>query len=247
MTIPFINIDQIIVQFDASIDAASVGISDFELTGIPGFNGDFSSGVIPSIDAATVGPNNTVVLELSQSLEAAELSLDVTASGITFDGQAGTNSMHDFVTLPGDANQDGVVNGGDLTDLTSRQNSFIFAGGTFLNFEFFSDVNGDAIINGTDLTEVVARQNSFIPISSPSTLASSSSLESNPTAENSQPEPIIESSSALNLSGSIDSYSASQDEFFEGKFNFGGGSEGFESSEFEDALVSDLAKINGNI
>ena len=246
VTVPWINIDQIIVQFDGLIDAASVDISDFELTGIPGFNGDFSPGVIPTIDAVTVGPNNTVVLDLSQSLEAAELSLDVSASGITFGGQAGTNSVHEFVALPGDANQDGIVNGGDLTDITSRQNSLIFAGGTFLNFEFFSDVNGDAIINGTDLTEVVARQNSFVSITSPSTLASSFSLESNLTAENPQPEPTIESSSVLSLSGSIDSNFASQDEFFEGEFNFGDGSEGFESSGFEDALVNDLA-TNGNI
>ena len=272
VSLPWINIDQLIVQFDSAIDASSVDTSDFTLSGIPGFNAGFLTAVIPTIDSASVGPNNTVVLELSQSLEIAQLTLDVNASGITFDGQAGSDTSRNFTALPGDTDQDGVnVNGGDLTDVTLRQGGQIFAGGSFLDYDFFSDVDGNGIINGTDLTAIVDRQSSQLaPTSSsisfsslspePETLpiqnsfvlsstelSTSFSSETDYNEETSSAKPAAESSSELSLSGSIESDPTSQDEYFEGELNFEeDGSDGFESSKFEDALINDLVKIRGN-
>ena len=248
LTVPWINIDQIIVQFDSAIDASSVDVSDFVLTGIPGFNSDFTLGDIPTIDTATVGPNNTVVLQFaaSQFLEPAQLFLDVNASGITFSGQAGSDTTEDFIALPGDANQDGIVNGADLTDIADRQGSLILPGDfTFLNYEFFSDVNGDAIINGTDLTEVVDRQGSLVLI--PSSTAASFSLDSDSTEDqNSRSKPVMERSRVLSLSGSIDSNFKSQDKYFAEEISFEEGkSEELESSKFDAALINDLVKVRG--
>ena len=218
------------------------------LTGIPGFNSDFTLGDIPTIDTATVGPNNTVVLQFaaSQFLEPAQLFLDVNASGITFSGQAGSDTTEDFIALPGDANQDGIVNGADLTDIADRQGSLILPGDfTFLNYEFFSDVNGDAIINGTDLTEVVDRQGSLVLI--PSSTAASFSLDSDSTEDqNSRSKPVMERSRVLSLSGSIDSNFKSQDKYFAEEISFEEGkSEELESSKFDAALINDLVKVRG--
>ena len=177
-TLPWINVDQIIVQYDSAIDPASIDISDFALTGTPGLNAGFVSASIPGITGASAGPNNTVVLDLGFYLEASNLNLAVNGTGLTSSGVAGTDSSVSFTALPGDSEQTGsIVNAADITEVVSRQNSLIFPGGTLFNYAAFSDVNGDQIINATDLQAIVDRQNSLVFSSLVSNFASNSELD----------------------------------------------------------------------
>ena len=150
-TVPWINVDQIIVEFNSDIDAVS--LDSFTLGGTPGFVGGVTPGVIPGITSVDVGPGgNTAVINLADFLQASEIDLQVNGAEIsTNSGNAfSTNDNFTFLALPGDAVQENssqfVVNSGDAQDVVNRQNSLVFLDGggmpaEFLNYEFFADLD----------------------------------------------------------------------------------------------------------
>ncbi len=66
---------------------------------------------------------------------------------VYFDFQAGTITIQN--RLPGDVNDDGEVNGKDLTRLCRY-----YAGYDVTINESNADVNGDGVVNGKDLTRL---------------------------------------------------------------------------------------------
>ena len=189
-TVPWINVDQFIVEFDAPIDAASLDAGDFGLVGTPvsGFNSDFSFGDVPNIVSVVAGPGgNTAIVTLDGFLEPAELNLQILGTGIDTPGSgsnvvAGVDNNYSFLALPGDANQGSssqfIINGADITEVVDRQNSLIFSGeGTFLDYSFFADLDGNGIVNGADLTASVDRQNSLVIPSTTSPVNGSSAKD----------------------------------------------------------------------
>ena len=213
-TLPWVNVDQLIVHFDMPVD--SVSASDFSLTGTPGVTvvgGMNFDGLIPNIvNATAVG--NTVVLDLAHSLQPAILNLAVNASGLTFGGVAGVDSNISFNALPGDVANDSntVTLPSDVVDLLGRLNAQITpGGGTSGPYTFRADLNGSNVINVGDLGGANGALNligdQLVPPSSSSSIFFASSNESiDKLNDEKQPAPTsITSSSSqnLDLAGSI--------------------------------------------
>ena len=164
-SVPWINVDQIIIEFDSAIDASTVSIADFDISGALGFGG----GPTPGILSAVAGPGNTVVLTLDGFLQAANVTLDIDSSGIqSTSGVSGVDSTFDFIALPGDsdmspANSFLTVNAADITDTVGRQFDIILPGNFATSgYEFFSDLDGNGSINAADVTAATVRQFDFV-------------------------------------------------------------------------------------
>ena len=173
-TLPWINSDTFVVEFDQTIDATSLDVSDFQLSLVPGSLGFEPMGAVltqvttaPAIMSAVPGPGgNTAILTLSSALRASHYLLDVNASGITFSSVAGTDFRYDFLSLPADADNMGMtVNSDDINDVASRSAAFaqIFgATGTFGPYSFRADLDGNNVINSDDVQAAVGLNFSLV-------------------------------------------------------------------------------------
>ena len=197
-TVPWVNVDQIIVEFDSPV--TGIDLSDFDLSGTLGFTDGVPS-VTPSILSAVAGPGNTAVLTLSGALQAANVTVQINASGIQSGSVSGVDTSYSFLALPGDSNNDNQVTGADTTEAASRQFQFI-APGEFAtaNYDFASDLNGDGFISGADVAAAEARQFDFVVPALPlPSVAAASSLAVNDDAEVSS---VIGEIEELSLAGS---------------------------------------------
>ena len=172
VNVPWINVDQIIVEFDSPIDSGSIDATDFGISGDLGFG----AGLTPDILSATAGPGNTVILTLDGFLEPANVTLDINGTGLQTSGVNGTDSSFSFVSLPGDTNSDNTVSPADIDSTVDRQFAFILPGNlSFGGYEFSSDLNGDGTISPADIDAATDRQFDFVlpSISGSSLLATS--------------------------------------------------------------------------
>ena len=156
-TLGWTNIDQIQIVFsqDVSVQQASLA-----LTGVSGGSYSFASFDYNEatftatwtlaaplaadklhIDLQSSGPAAVENLAGSGSTASGRIAVSHYPSG---NGTAGGDFNFAFNVLPGDANQDGVVNGLDIQQVASNWIQSSFAG----------DVNGDNVINGLDLNNV---------------------------------------------------------------------------------------------
>ena len=105
------------------------------------------------------GPDNTILVGLSDALLANEYNLEILGSQFTTNGVAGSNSSISFRVLPGDVVQDGAntVTTDDLYNAAFLVGEQIFDGFTSEDFSFRADVNGDNVINTTDIFAIAAR------------------------------------------------------------------------------------------
>ena len=159
INVPWINVDQIIVEFDAPIDSSSIDATDFDISGVLGFGG----GATPGILSATAGPGNSVILTLDGYLEPANVTLDINGTGLQTSGVNGTDSSISFVALPGDTNSDNTVSPADIDSTVDRQFAFILPGDfSFGDYEFSSDLNGDGTISPADIDAATDRQFDFV-------------------------------------------------------------------------------------
>ena len=165
-TVPWVNVDQIIIEFDSAIDASTISTSDFSISGLLGIG----AGATPGILSAVAGPGgNTVVLTLTDFLQPANVTLGIDSSGIqSTAGVSGVDSTFEFIALPGDADMSQptsflTVNAADITDIVDRQFEFILPGNfASSDYEFFADLNGDGVINAADITAATVRQFDFV-------------------------------------------------------------------------------------
>ena len=167
--LPWVNINQIIVQFDSV--PTNLLASDFSLTGVATENYSFTF----EFDTETL----QAVLTLPAAIESDKLRLLI-GTGLAIDEAA----VFEFNVLPGDANQNQSVFGDDL-DLV-RPNQFSFAGSP--TYPIFQDVNANGSIFGDDLDLIRPLQFSFLPfgdlppLAPPPAAAVSSSLASSEAA-----------------------------------------------------------------
>ena len=161
--IPWVNVNEIVVQFASAIDAASLDVFDFSLTGIPGsqFDPTQIDGSIPTITSATLDPSDpsAVRLTLSHFLEPAVIDVNISASGLTSNGTTGTDNSVQFRSLPGDINSsDRVLFGGDVTSILPRNGAQLGDA----DYDFRSDVDGSSRILFGDAAQVLARSGDFL-------------------------------------------------------------------------------------
>ena len=162
--VPYVNLNQIVVDFNQAVDVNSLDISDFVLTADPGFT--VLPGITPVINGVSVDASDptAVRVSLSSSLDAANYELEVNASGITFGGVAGSDFSQQFTVLPGDINDDAQVLIFDILPSITLIGSLIGDG----NYSLRSDLNGDGQILIFDLLQSLGRIGNFIaPTPSP--------------------------------------------------------------------------------
>ncbi|MEQ1825809.1 MAG: Ig-like domain-containing protein [Pirellula sp.] len=82
-TLPWVNMNQILVQFNENV-SASLDVGDFRLTSsIAGITADGSTAVIPTINNVQyINGSNVAVLTLSRSLDASTIILEVLSGGV---------------------------------------------------------------------------------------------------------------------------------------------------------------------
>ncbi|GAA5511055.1 hypothetical protein Rcae01_06568 [Novipirellula caenicola] len=174
MPLPWINLNEVVLRFDADV-SASISVNDFRVSGIAGVRTDETPGVIPQIES--VSASGTIVrVRLNQALDASQFTITAVSTGITdaqgntLDGEwtqasagqlvsgngvAGGDFSFRLNILPGDVNQDGIVNSTDSDSISGFSYSF---GNT--NYSIFRDVNGDAKQDTTDKTRILEREGS---------------------------------------------------------------------------------------
>ncbi|WP_075085217.1 beta strand repeat-containing protein [Mariniblastus fucicola] len=219
-TIPWINVDELVVTFDSSIDIASLDLGDFVVSpsigdggnSIPGqkiIGGSPVDGVIPTITGFTLEGSNAVRLALSSVLDPAIIELNVNASGITFDGGArtGTDLAYTFRALPGDVVESGAlrVQTADLLDLVTSGRINASIGSP--NYSFRANVDGNFRIQTADILAINERLNDvLVPPAAPSMASFIGSPETMPqetdkTASKRSAQMLVESISKMLLSG----------------------------------------------
>ena len=153
--LPWINLNQINVQFGPGVSGSSVDLNDFVLTGVAGVRKDGMAGIIPRIVSLTFDSvSNVATLNLDQSMDASTLTLQVRGNGI-YDTQGiamGADYSHVLAVLPGDVNRSGTVTTGSA--VTSDQYD-IFRD----VYSVFVDVNGSYAID-LDASLIAARSGS---------------------------------------------------------------------------------------
>ncbi|MBX3423492.1 MAG: VCBS domain-containing protein [Pirellulaceae bacterium] len=168
--LPWININQILVKFDSNV-GASLGISDFVITGVPGTRADGATGSIPIVESISYDSlTNIATLTLNQSMDPSVLTLTVLSSGVhdisgnALDGEWVTNSstlsgdgiaggdlafvMH---VLPGDVNRDGTVATADSDAIPGTR---FYTSGLYT---IYGDLDGSNVINAVDRDAVTKR------------------------------------------------------------------------------------------
>jgi len=208
LTIPFININEIVIDFDEAVDVSSLDISDFAISGVVGTVFDAELGLdvadLPVISSVAIDSNDAsaVRLSLSSAFEAAIVDLEINASGITFDGVSGSDFAQQFSVLPGDIDSSGGV-------LTTDAFSIIPSIGSTIgdaNYDFRADVDGSGTILTTDLFAVLDRLGDALPALPPVFTVSAPSASTGINVpqvveENSSPEATLDDDEKdLNLS-----------------------------------------------
>ncbi len=186
VTLPWININQILVKFDSNV-GASLDVTDFNLDGsTAGVRADGSTATVPRVLTVQFNPTTFVAtLTLSQSIEPSVIVLGVSSSGVfdvsgnrldgewtnslsTVSGNAapGGDFVYQFNVLPGDAAgavpnanyTNSVVVGADQILVANSQDGFLADGiGAFDGYTIFVDVNGSG--DFIDVADVIAVRN----------------------------------------------------------------------------------------
>ncbi|HBE70686.1 MAG TPA: hypothetical protein DDW52_21285, partial [Planctomycetaceae bacterium] len=177
-TIPWVNVNQILIGFDADV-GDSLDINDFDFNAsIAGVRADSTTANIPRVlsvdyDSAT----NIAALTLSQSIDVSMINLKAMAAGImdsqgnaldgewtngvdgfqipgqSGNGESGGDFEFQINVLPGDAERDGDVDNADVDFASTRSGGLVEFGGTVFvspNWSEFADVNGSAGSIGSD-------------------------------------------------------------------------------------------------
>ena len=176
-TLPWININQILVEFDSDIsESLADDGSDFRLEVVAGERADSTTASVPSIISATWDEDNMrAVLTLNQSIEPSIIRVVATDSDITDEaGNFLNGEWNDgFSTVSGDAIEGGdfsyemrVLPGDVVKSVSSFEtidpddpnfirpitNSSIRSSGQLLGpYDRFADLNGDNRILGNDV------------------------------------------------------------------------------------------------
>ena len=203
--IPWVNVNEIVVQFASAIDIGSLDVSDFVLTGTPGskFDPGQVDGSIPTVTGATLDPSDptAVRLTLSHFLEPAIIDVNIRASGLTSNGSAGTDNSVQFRSLPGDVDSsDRVLIGGDATAILPQNGAQLGDA----NYNFRADVDGSGRILFGDAAQVMGRLGDFLPTTPSFSLSSfSSSISADSDDQSDRNSNQSAASAKSDLSGAV--------------------------------------------
>ncbi|AMV30541.1 Cadherin domain protein [Pirellula sp. SH-Sr6A] len=187
LTLPWVNINQILVQFTEDV-GASLSVSDFSLlSSVAGIRADGATSSIPQVVSVAFNPTTFIAtLTLNQSLDASVINLQVLAAGVTdssgnrLDGEwsntlsaisgngfAGGDFNFQFNVLPGKAAQvipnetysnAAVSFGTDGLLVIGAQAGFIEDGYVESPYSIFADINGSGdSVDSIDVESVVRR------------------------------------------------------------------------------------------
>ena len=173
LTVPWVNVNEIVVRFNAPFNPASLDPSDFDLTGLAmaGFKFDPGQmeGVVPAIGAITPFAGNTavrlslvdpVMTSVPRSLEPSVLTVAVNASGISDAGGIfGNDYDQTFLALPGD------VQGTNYRVLSNDRNPITLNLGAALGssgYTFRADLDGSGRILSFDRSQVTTRLGDYL-------------------------------------------------------------------------------------
>ncbi|MFC1759604.1 hypothetical protein ACFL2H_12700, partial [Planctomycetota bacterium] len=179
-SLPWINIDRLKIRFSHDV-GTSLDVSDFSLSGRAGFDQNFASISVPTIQSVTFDDTSLIAtLYLSDVIGPTLANVEVFAGGIAASGvdlSMLDDESQTFSVLPGDSvdvhreNPNGqfTVNGSDSTFIRDRLTGFLFeqpgnneSDNAYFEYDPRADVNGDGHVNGSDSTFVRDRLTSFI-------------------------------------------------------------------------------------
>ena len=179
-TLSWDDLDQIQITFSENV---SVLENSLRLTGLSGTSYSFSNFTYdPTTFTATWTLANPLAVDrLHAILASTGLNAVTDPSGSPLDGEwtngassfpsgdgvAGGEFNFAFNVLPGDTNQDGIVNGLDIAQIASH---WLQVGG------IIGDTNGDNIVNGLDISAVASHWLAMLPAGSPGGNANSSAI-----------------------------------------------------------------------
>jgi hypothetical protein len=175
--LPWSNLNQLSVRFnrDVSLDAADVTLHGLNVADyVPSlveydrerFTYTFTFDRSFANDRLTLrlrsGPDGVIDVRTGLPLDGEwDNGVDQFPSG---DGTAGGDFAFALNVLPGDVNRDGVVNGGDLSDVRARLSTGTTRPGTGSSaYSMTADVNGSGAVDVFDYAIVRARQQSTLP------------------------------------------------------------------------------------
>ncbi len=145
--VPWLGIDQFTITLS---QAATLSAGDVTVTGI----------AVANYGPVTVsGSGTSYTITLAQPIDQADR---VT---ITIGNANIATFTRELVVLPGDFNDDGVVNSQDLVGV---RNEWLGIGGA--SYTIFGDLNGDGVVNVTDYNDVRAFLGTSLPSAAPSNL-----------------------------------------------------------------------------
>ena len=168
--LPFINLNQISVQFSEDVNVQQDDVT------IEGVNGEYDV-IAFAYDPETFVATFTLDAPIGIDRVTVEVDGD-SATGVTdvagnplrgnASGGDGENGGRDFeqelAVLPGDVTRDGRVNATDVTGVRARLNRSVESPGLGgARYSVFYDVTGDARINILDVVAVRARVNTTLP------------------------------------------------------------------------------------
>ncbi|WP_160311508.1 beta strand repeat-containing protein [Rhodopirellula islandica] len=210
--LPWSGINQLRVQFTEDVDLSTVVVAGASANVI--LHSTVNAGTPPIIVGTPfVDTDGALVLTLNKAIPAANLRLELldtvlSTSGAQLDGEFNTGDSlpsgdlmegfafnFEFSVNPGDANQNGVVNGSDAGNIY-----FAFdkkPGEVF--YSIFSDINGNGVLNGSDAGIVFFLFNGMPPASFPSSIASLQSSVSGGIDASEESDPELDAASESTL------------------------------------------------
>ena len=171
-TVPWINVNEMVVLYGAPVDTASLDAGDFVLTGTPGtkFEPSEMPGIVRTITsfAPDVANPAAVRLTLSGFLEPSLLNLAVNASGISTNMVFGDDINQDFLALPGDFDTSYRVLLNDATPIVPLIGKNVGD----MGYSARADMDGSGRVLFADATQVIGKIGDFLTLSRPSYFSS---------------------------------------------------------------------------
>ena len=165
--LPWTNINQITIDFskDVNVQQASLALTGVNVASYS-FSGFSYNPITYSATWTLSNPIGDDKLQISVLSSGPSAVTDKAANaldgewtnGVTSfpsgNGTAGGNFNFNFNVLPGDTNQDGIVNGQDIANIASH---WLQTNG------LTGDINGDGIVNGQDVAAIASRWFNMLP------------------------------------------------------------------------------------
>lgn len=175
-SLPWGNIDQIQITFNenVTVEQASLALTGLNVSqyAFSAFHYDYTTFTATWTLANPIAADKLHIALVSSGANGVVDNLGMPLNGQWSDnvssypsgsGLGGSDFNFGFSVLPGDANQDGIVNGLDIAEVASN---WLHAGG------ILGDTNGDNVVNGLDIAAIASSWLTTLPAGSNANAAS---------------------------------------------------------------------------